>query len=630
LRLHPPETAFQKSCAVAMSVVPPKTAARCQFQSFDEPSSPATVAPRIAALRTRLAALGLAGFVIPRSDQHQGEYVPACDERLAWATGFTGSAGSAVVLATEAALIVDGRYTLQSAAQTDTAIVTPVQMASQSQEAWIEAHLPAGGVLGFDPWVHTPDQVSRLEKAVARAGGSLRAVTPNPVDALWQGRPSPPCGAVTPYPDALAGESAASKLARLREALAKARCDGLVISDPHNLCWLLNIRGSDVPHTPLALGYGIVGREGPVRIIMNPAKLGQAVREALGDLADVLDPVGFVPELERLAPGKTWRLEASSAASAIRDVITAAGGTADVGADPIALMKAAKNATEIAGSRAAHKRDGAAVTRFLSWFASAAPAGDLTEIDAAVELERFRRETNVLREISFGSIAGAGPNAALPHYRVTHASNRVIEPGIFLIDSGGQYEDGTTDITRTLAVREVTPEMRLHYTLVLKGHVAISRAVFPKGTSGAQIDALARVPLWQAGLDFDHGTGHGVGAYLSVHEGPQRISKLGHTTLEAGMILSNEPGYYREGHYGIRIENLIVVEPRSIAGGDREMLGFETVTLAPYERGLIDPALLDSGERAWIDTYHARVLTEIGPLLPEADRAWLAAACAPL
>ncbi|MCX7328945.1 MAG: M24B family metallopeptidase, partial [Hyphomicrobiales bacterium] len=271
-----------------------------------------------------------------------------------------------------------------------------------------------------------------------------------------------------------------------------------------------------------------------------------------------------------------------------------------------------------------------AVTRFLAWFAGAAPAGDLTEIDAAVELERFRRETNVLREISFGSISGAGPNAALPHYRVTTASNRVIEPGIFLIDSGGQYEDGTTDITRTLAVKQVTPEMRTHYTLVLKGHVAISRAVFPKGVSGAQIDALARVPLWQAGLDFDHGTGHGVGAYLSVHEGPQRISKLGHTALEAGMILSNEPGYYREGQYGIRIENLMIVEPRTIPGGDREMLGFETVTLAPYDRALIDPAMLDTSERGWIDAYHARVLAEIGPLLPAADRDWLAAACAPL
>jgi len=613
-----------------MSVIPPKSAARCQFQSFDEPSSPATVAPRIAALRARLAELGLAGFVIPRSDQHQGEYVPACDERLAWATGFTGSAGSAVVLATEAALIVDGRYTFQSAAQTDAAVVTPVQMASLSQEGWIEAHLPAGGVLGFDPWVHTPDQVTRLEKAAARAGGSLRAVTPNPIDALWQNRPAPPCGAVTLYPEELAGESAASKLARLREALAKARCDGLVISDPHNLCWLLNIRGSDVPHTPLALGYAIVGREGPAGIVMNAAKFGPPVLATLAPLAESLDPAQFVPELQRLAPGRTWRLEASSAASAIRDVITAAGGIADMGADPVALMKAAKNATEIAGSRAAHKRDGAAVTRFLAWFAGAAPAGDLTEIDAAVELERFRRETSVLREIAFGSISGAGPNAALPHYRVTTASNRVIEPGIFLIDSGGQYEDGTTDITRTLAVKQVTPEMRTHYTLVLKGHVAISRAVFPKGISGAQIDALARVPLWQAGLDFDHGTGHGVGAYLSVHEGPQRISKLGHTALEAGMILSNEPGYYREGQYGIRIENLMIVEPRTIPGGDREMLGFETVTLAPYDRALIDPAMLDTSERGWIDAYHARVLAEIGPLLPAADRVWLAAACAPL
>jgi Xaa-Pro aminopeptidase len=589
------------------------------------------VAPRIAALRQAMAGHDLAGFVIPRSDQHQGEYVPACDERLAWATGFTGSAGSAVVLVDNAALVVDGRYTLQSSAQTDTTIITPVQMADQSQEAWIEANLPSGGVLGFDPWVHTPDQVRKLETAAARAGGTLKAISPNPVDAIWSDRPAPPSAPVVSYANQLAGETTSAKIDRVREALAKAKCGALVVSDPHNMCWLLNVRGGDVPHTPLALCYGIIKTSGPVKLFIDPAKLSPAVIDDMIGACQPFAPAEFVLALAELGKaGLTVRLDASSAASAIRDAVEAAGGKADVGADPIALMKAAKNATELAGSRAAHRRDGAAVTRFLSWFAREAPNGDLTEIDAAIELERFRRETNALKEISFGSIAGAGPNAALPHYRVTTASNRLIEPGIFLIDSGGQYEDGTTDITRTLAVSHVTPDMRRHYTLVLKGHVAISRAVFPKGTSGAQIDALARVALWEAGLDFDHGTGHGVGAYLSVHEGPQRIAKTGHTPLEVGMILSNEPGYYREGHYGIRIENLIVVEPRTIEGAEREMFGFETVTLCPYERALIDVGLLNQSERDWIDAYHARVLAELGPLVGPAERSWLEPACAAL
>ena len=601
------------------------------FQSFDEPSDPATVVPRIAALRAGMARLGLAGFVIPRSDQHQGEYVPACDERLAWATGFTGSAGSAVVLMDRAALIVDGRYTLQSAAQTDTSVITPVQMAGQSQEAWIETHLPQGSMLGYDPWVHTPDQVKKLAAAVARAGASLKAVTPNPIDMIWTDRPAAPAGLVTAYPGQLAGETETAKIARVRDALANAKCQALVISDPHNLCWLLNIRGADVPHTPLVLGYGIVKTSGPVRLFMDQAKLTPEVIDGLIGICQPFALAEFGAAIDALGQADLLvRLDASTCSSAIRDRIVAAGGKVDIGADPISLMKAAKNATEIEGSRAAHKRDGAAVTRFLAWFATEAPKGELTEIDAVAELERFRRQTNVLKEISFGSISGAGPNAALPHYRVTTTSNRKIEEGIFLIDSGGQYEDGTTDITRTLAVGQVSAEMKRHYTLVLKGHVAISRAVFPKGTSGAQIDALARVPLWEAGLDFDHGTGHGVGAYLSVHEGPQRISKLGHTPLEPGMILSNEPGYYREGQYGIRIENLVVVEPCLIEGAEREMYGFETVTLSPYERALIEVEMLNPAERSWIDAYHARVLAEIGPFVDKDEHAWLEAACTPL
>jgi Xaa-Pro aminopeptidase len=607
------------------------SATACVFQSFEEKTDPATVAPRVAALRAELTRLGLAGLVIPRSDKHQGEYVPACDERLAWATGFTGSAGSAVILADKAALVVDGRYTLQSAAQTDTGVVTPVQLAETSLEGWIEAHLPAGGVLGFDPWVHTPDQAAKLSSAAEKAGGSARSLDANPIDTLWQDRPAPPQGKVSLYPDALAGETAVSKLVRVQQALAKAKLDGLVISDPHNLCWLLNLRGADVPHTPLMLGFGIVPAMGPVRVFVAAGKITADIRVALDAVAVFDDEAGFIPVLRQLGSEQARvRLEASSAPEAVRLALLEAGAKPDVGADPIALMKARKNPMEIAGSRAAHLRDGAAVARFLGWFSREAPAGKLTEIDAVAELERCRRETNALRDVSFPTISGAGPNAALPHYRVSATSNRVIAPGIFLIDSGGQYEDGTTDITRTLAVGEVSAEMKERYTLVLKGHIALSRAVFPKGTSGAQIDALARQPLWEAGLDFDHGTGHGVGAYLSVHEGPQRIAKVGHTPLEPGMILSNEPGYYKEGAYGIRIENLIVVEERAIPGAERPMLGFETVTLSPYDRALIAVDLLTTAERQWIDAYHARVLAEIGPLVDAPTHAWLKAACAPL
>jgi Xaa-Pro aminopeptidase len=603
----------------------------CVFQNFDERSSPADVAPRVALLRAELARRGLDGFVVPRSDQHQGEYVPPCDERLAWVTGFTGSAGAAVILRDKAALVADGRYTLQAAAQTDTAVVEPVQLAQMTMEGWIEANLPSGAKLGFDPWVHTPDQVRKLEEAVSHAGGVLVAADGNPVDAVWSSRPAPPRAPVRPYPDRLAGETAAAKIARLREALTAARCDALVVSDPHNLCWLLNIRGGDLSHTPLALCYGVVGRTGAVRLFVQPEKLTPEVTDELIGVCQPFAPSELPAALKALGEARqAVRLDAATCASAIRTMIEQAGGRADVGADPLSLMKARKNASEMEGARAAHRRDGAAVARFLAWFDAAAPGGELTEIDAAAELERCRRQTNLLRDISFPTISGAGPNAALPHYRVSAASNRRIEQGIFLIDSGGQYEDGTTDITRTLAVGEVTPEMKDRYTRVLKGHIAISRAVFPKGVSGAQIDAFARQHLWEAGLDFDHGTGHGVGAYLSVHEGPQRIAKVGHQALEPGMILSNEPGYYKEGAYGIRIENLIIVEPRAIPGAEREMLGFETITLTPYDRRLIELGLLTPAERDFVDAYHARVLAEIGPSVEGEARLWLERACAPL
>jgi Xaa-Pro aminopeptidase len=495
-------------------------------------------------------------------------------------------------------------------------------------EAWIEAHLPPGGELGFDPWLHTPDQVKRLASAVEKAGGELIAVEGNPVDAIWEDRPAAPAAPVRPHPIEFAGREAADKLAQLREALARARLDALVISDPHNLAWLFNLRGGDVGNTPLPLGYALIPREGRAQLFLASAKITGETARALAPLADVLVPDTMMPVLaESFAGGARIRLDSTTAGEALKRAIAASGGVADVGADPCSLMKARKNPQELEGARRAHLIDGAAMARFLCWLEREAPKAKLTEIDAAVRLEEERIATGELADVSFGSISAAGPNAALPHYRVTTASNRAIGPGIYLIDSGGQYPFGTTDITRTLAIGAPSLEMKDRYTRVLKGHIAISQAVFPKGVSGAQLDAFARAPLWAAGLDFDHGTGHGVGSYLSVHEGPQRLSKLGVTPLEAGMILSNEPGYYREGHFGIRIENLVVVEPRAIPGAEREMLGFETITFCPYDRALIDRTLLDAGEIEWIDAYHREVLAKIGPLVEGEVKAWLEEAC---
>jgi Xaa-Pro aminopeptidase len=601
------------------------------LQGFDEPSDPAAVAGRIQSLRAELQLRGLDGFVVPRSDQHQGEYVPPCDERLAWLTGFTGSAGAAVVLADKAALVVDGRYTIQAGAQTDTAVVEIVRMAETPLESWLAEALPAGARLGYDPWLHTPDQTRKLTEAVKRAGATLVAVEANPIDAIWADRPAPPAGRAFQQPVSLAGEAAADKIARVQAELARARADALVVSDPHNLCWLMNLRGADVRCTPLLLGYAVVPASGLVTLALAPGKVDAALAAQLKPLAEIAPVADLSRLLGQLGTAKAKvRLDSATAGMALKLALEAAGATVEVAADPISLMKARKNAAELAGAREAHRRDGAAVARFLAWFAEAAPDGGLTEISAALMLERFRHETGALKDLAFPTISAAGPNAALPHYRVTEVSNRAIGPGIYLVDSGAQYADGTTDITRTLAVGEPSPEMRDRYTRVLKGHIAISRAVFPKQVSGAQLDAFARQFLWQGGLDFDHGTGHGVGAYLSVHEGPQRLSKLGHTHLEPGMILSNEPGYYREGAFGIRIENLIVVEPRAIPGAEREMFGFETITLAPYDRALIETALLTDDEWTWIDAYHARVVAEIGPLVDAATRAWLAEACAPL
>jgi len=596
-----------------------------QFQFFDDTTSPSQGPAHIAKLRGELSRRGFDGFIVPRADEHQGEYVPKSAERLAWLTGFTGSAGTAVILQNKAALVVDGRYTVQAAEQVDTSVITPVPLAEMSAEDWIAANLPQGGTLAYDPWLHTSDGLKRLEQAVAKAGGRLAPVDINLVDVIWIDRPASPQAPVRPHPLDYAGETAEAKLERIRRKMAEAKLDALVISDPHNLAWAFNLRGGDVGHTPLPLGYAVLPREGRACLFFDPSKITNEAGAAVGELAEFAPISSFQSALDGLGrKGGRVRVDSATGAVALIRRIEAAGGTVDVGADPIALMKAVKNKAEIAGSHAAHLRDGIAMARYLAWLDREAPKGQLTEIDAVEALEAFRIETGALKNISFPSISGAGPNAALPHYRVTASSNRKLDNNqIFLIDSGAQYEDGTTDITRTIIVGEPTAEMRDRFTRVLQGHIAIARAVFPKGTTGAQIDAFARKPLWEAGLDFDHGTGHGIGSYLSVHEGPQRIAKTGTTPLEIGMMLSNEPGFYKKGEYGIRIENLILVEPRTIPGGDREMLGFETLTFTPIDLRLVEPSIMSADEIAWLNDYHRQVREKIGPHLDAETRAWL-------
>jgi Xaa-Pro aminopeptidase len=600
-----------------------------RFQTFDDSSERTQSAGRVAALRAVLKRRGLDGFVVPRADRQQNEYLPASEERFAWLTGFTGSAGAAIVLTERAALFVDGRYTVQAAEQADPQIFSIEHLVESPPEQWLEQNLKSGAKLGYDPWLHTADGAEKLKKVCATVGATLVAVDGNPIDALWNDRPVPPSGPVILRDIKLAGESAADKIARIRAEVAKLRADVLVVSDPQNVAWAFNIRGSDVAHTPLALAFAMIPREGRPALYVDGAKLDSKTRNALEELANVCAPDDLARDLAAMKD-KIVRLDQASAADALSRLIEGNGGKSlggkpVRGADPIALMKAVKNAAEIAGMKAAHIRDGAAMARFLAWLDREAPGGQLTEIGAVEALESFRRNTGVLKDISFPTISGSGPNGAMVHYRVTQASNRMLRPNeLFLIDSGAQYEDGTTDITRTVAIGTPSEEMRDRFTRVLKGHIAIATAIFPEGSSGAQLDPLARVALWQAGLDFDHGTGHGVGSYLSVHEGPARISKLGTVALKQGMILSNEPGYYKTGAYGIRIENLVlVVAAPAPQGAEKKLLAFETLSYAPIDRRLIVPKALTAQERAWVDAYHARVRDVIGPLVDAPTRTWL-------
>lgn len=589
---------------------------------------------RLRDLRGVLARRGLDGFVVPRSDEHQGEFIPARAERLAWLTGFNGSAGVAVVLADRAAVFVDGRYTLQVRDQVDGRTYEYRHLMDEPATDWIADELRTGARLGFDPWLHTPAQEKRLRRACAKAGAELVACAENPVDEIWLDRPAPPLSPMVPHPIVWAGEESAEKRRRLARSLTDDGTDAALIAAPDSVAWLLNIRGGDVPFTPLSLAFALVHADATVDLFVDARKLLPETRQHFGNGVRVHAPDALGSALDDLgAASKTVGLDRNGVPAWAWSRLEKAGAGLKNGSDPCLLPRACKNAVELEGFRASHRRDGAAMARFLTWLAEAAPRGNVTEMTAAERLEAIRAESDLFRGASFETISGAGPNGAVVHYHCTRETNRKLEAGsLYLIDSGAQYPDGTTDITRTVAVGEPSAEMRERFTRVLKGHIALACAVFPQGTTGSQLDVIARRPLWEAGLDYDHGTGHGIGSYLGVHEGPARISKTASPVpLKPGMVFSNEPGFYKAGEYGIRIENLVAVEIRDGVGpGEKPFLGFETLTLTPIDLALIDSERLTVGEQVWLDAYHARVRREIMPLVDGDACTWLERATRPV
>ena len=618
-------------------MTPPDAEQAAEFpslQSFAVARSTQPTAEKLHALRAALAEEDLDGWLVPHADEFQSEDVPPASQRLAWLTGFTGSAGAAVVLRDRAAIFVDGRYTVQVKEQVDADSFEIASLIDMPPSTWLADAKPTDARIGYDPRLHTLAALRRFREALAPSGGTL-VPSENVIDRIWSDRPSPPRGAVVPHDERFAGEGAESKLTRLRDALGAAGADALLTNQGDVIAWILNIRGTDTARKPIPLAYLLVPLSGRGTLFIEDAKLTEAARDHLAPWVDVAPLASAGPALPDLT-GRIVLIDPASSTEAMQRAIETAGGTMLEKTDPSVLMKAVKNDTELEGARAAHRRDAVAMCRFLAWLEAEGPGGDLDEIAVARQLERFRRETGALKDLSFDTISGAGANAALPHYRVNEATNAPLRPGsVYLVDSGGQYEDGTTDITRTVWIGGqddgAPDDVRSRFTLVLKGHIAIATARFPEGTSGAQLDTLARHALWQHGLDFAHGTGHGVGSYLGVHEGPQSLSKRGTVPLKPGMIVSNEPGYYREGAYGIRIENLeIVVEAEPVPGGDLPMHRFETLTLAPIDRRLVAVDLLTEAERAWLDAYHARVRREVGPTLDSATAAWLEAATAPI
>lgn len=610
----------------------PETLA-ARLDAAAEALRPAAEAPdpaRLDRLREALEKAGVDGFILPRADEHMGEYIPAPAERLSWLTGFTGSAGVVLVLPEVAVIFVDGRYTLQVAQQVDTDRWTPEHVVRTPPADYLRAHLGARR-LGFDPKLHSINAAKRLADAAEAAGGTLVPLDANPIDALWDARPAAPLGPVEILPTHLTGLDAAAKRERIAADLATRDIDATVLNQPESIAWLLNLRGADVPYTPLPLAYATIDRTGLVELFLDEAKCTDALRAALGNGVTLRPFEAVGAAMDALgADGRTVSIDPDAATEWMRGRLERAGADVRLAGDPCVLPRARKNAVELAGTRAAHTRDAAAVTRFLKWIDDTGPA--TTELGASEALEGFRSAVADWRGPSFPSISGAGPDGAIVHYRVTEATDRPLEDGsLYLIDSGAQFLDGTTDITRTVAVGTPSQEMRDRFTLVLKGHIAVATARFPAGTSGGQLDALARQYLWKAGLDFDHGTGHGVGVFLGVHEGPQRISSTSRVAIEAGMILSNEPGYYKPDAYGIRIENLLIaVEAPPQEDNGRAMLCFETITFAPIDRRLVEPSLMTADEIAWLDAYHREVRTRVAPALDKADRAWLEQATAPL
>jgi Xaa-Pro aminopeptidase len=598
-------------------------------QNFDVKGGPQLGRTNLPKLRAEMAKQLLDGFYIPHEDEYQNEYLPDANERLAWASGFTGSYGSAFVFTNSAVLFIDGRYTIQAADQTDYALFDRVAVPDPGPFGWLAEQDFSGQIIGYDPALMTPNDVSTLTKAATKAGASVKSVSENPIDLAWQDRPTQPQAPVYPHGIEFAGVTSEDKRNQIAAELAKDGADAAVITAPASLAWLFNIRGGDVACSPLPLGRAIIRSDGSADLFLDPAKESSGLREHLGNQVTLL-PINQLDQHLGGLTGKKVSLDPDLASAWFFQTLTESGAEIIRQPDPVLLPKAKKNAAEIEGTANAHRRDGSAITKFLHWLDTVAQSGEITEIDAALKLENFRNAFADLKDLSFETISGAGPNGALPHYRVSSASNRPLERGsLYLVDSGGQYPDGTTDITRTVAIGTPSDDMRRHYTLVLKGHIALDRVRFPVGTTGTHLDILARHSLWQAGLDYDHGTGHGVGVFLGVHEGPQRIAKPWNAIpLAPGMIVSNEPGFYKEGAYGIRIENLQYVTPaEEIEGGERPMLGFECLTFAPLARDLINTDLLSAEERDWVDDYHQRVLAEIAPLVEGEVADWLDRAC---
>ena len=593
-------------------------------------------ADRLAALRDQLKRDRLDGFVVPLTDEHMSEYVGSYAQRLEWLTGFKGSAGSAVVLPQEAAIFTDGRYTLQVRSQVSGSEWSYQSVPETSAAEWLREHAPTGARIGYDPWLHTTDWVKQAKEQLAAKGAELVPVGTNPIDRVWADRPQPSKAHLVVQREALAGQSSADKRQQMADWLSENNADAAVLAALDSIAWTFNLRGADVSHTPVALAYAIVNRDGTAELFVDPEKVGDEVKAHLGNGVRLHDRSGFEPYLKGLE-GKKVAVDPERSVAAIGQALDEAGAVTWRVRDPAVLPKAIKNQAEIAGHQAAQARDGAAIVRFLKWVEAEAPSGKLDELIASDRLQAIRAAGGMLKDLSFDTISGSGPNGAIVHYKASPETNRPIEMNsLYLVDSGGQYEDGTTDITRTLAIGEPTAEMRDRFTRVLQGHIGIATALFPKGTRGSQLDSFARRALWDAGVDYAHGTGHGVGAFLSVHEGPQRISPVGSgqsggdEPLQAGMILSNEPGYYKAHEYGIRIENLVLVVEKAIDGAEKPMLGFETLTFAPIERRLIVKDMLSAKEIAWVDGYHRDVVTKIGPQLEGDERAWLNAACAAL